>query len=53
MDNVKFGVIMTTLGMGGTLLSLWVLTLVMAALKRAFPERPETPAGETGKEAGK
>lgn len=53
MDNVKFGVIMTTLGMGGTLLSLWVLTLVMTALKRAFPERPQPPAGETGKEAGK
>ncbi|MCA1987539.1 MAG: hypothetical protein LDL07_00115 [Desulfarculus sp.] len=53
MDNIKFGVIMTTLGMGGTLVSLWLLTLVMTALKRAFPERPETPANTAGKEAGK
>lgn len=53
MDNVKFGVIMTTLGMGGTLFSLWLLTLVMSALKKAFPERPETPAGGAGKEVAK
>ncbi|MFZ5584379.1 MAG: OadG-related small transporter subunit [Thermodesulfobacteriota bacterium] len=38
MDKLDFGLTITLVGMGGTLLSLWVLTLVMKAMKRLFPE---------------
>lgn len=40
MDNLSFGVAMTLVGMGGTLASLWLLTLFMQALKRVFPRKP-------------
>ncbi|MFH1058478.1 MAG: OadG-related small transporter subunit [Pseudomonadota bacterium] len=48
MSKIDFGLTMTLVGMGGTLLSLWALTLVMKALKRLFPEK-----GAAGPEAGK
>ena len=45
MDNDKwaFGLTMMIVGMGGTFLTLWILSLVMDALKRVFPikERAE------------
>jgi hypothetical protein len=39
MDNTKwtFGLTMMIVGMGGTFLTLWVLSLVMDALKKVFP----------------
>jgi len=39
MDNAKwtFGLTMMIVGMGGTFLTLWVLGLVMDALKKVFP----------------
>jgi hypothetical protein len=40
VDNFNFGAALTLVGMGGTLLSLWLLTLVMVALKKAFPLKP-------------
>ncbi len=43
MGNWDFGVTLTLLGMGGTLFSLWLLTLVMGLMKRLFPAPP--PAG--------
>lgn len=48
VSKIDFGLTMTLVGMGGTLLSLWALTLVMKALKRLFPEK-----GQAGAEAGK
>jgi Na+-transporting methylmalonyl-CoA/oxaloacetate decarboxylase gamma subunit len=39
MDTLTFGLTMTILGMGCTLLSLWFLTLVVNLLKRFFPYR--------------
>ena len=45
LDNVTFGVTMLVRGMGGTLLTLGLLSLVMSALERLFPG-----AGEKGKE---
>ncbi|MEW5912372.1 MAG: OadG-related small transporter subunit [Thermodesulfobacteriota bacterium] len=39
MSKLDFGLTMCLVGMGGTLLSLWVLTLVMRALKKVFPVR--------------
>lgn len=39
MDNDKwaFGLTMMVVGMGGTFLTLWVLSLVMDLLKKIFP----------------
>lgn len=39
MDTLTFGITMTIVGMGGTLLSLWFLTLIINLLKRLFPHR--------------
>jgi Na+-transporting methylmalonyl-CoA/oxaloacetate decarboxylase gamma subunit len=41
MDNVTYGLTMTLLGMGGTLVSLWIISLAMNLLKRVFPHQPE------------
>ncbi len=37
MDTFTFGITMTIVGMGSTLLSLWFLTLIINLLKRIFP----------------
>ena len=39
MDNAKwtFGLTMMIVGMGGTFLTLWILSLVMDLLKKIFP----------------
>jgi len=39
MDNARwsFGLTMMFVGMGGTFLTLWVLSLVMDLLKKVFP----------------
>ena len=40
-DNYTFGLTMLICGMGGTLLTLWIMSLVMTALGRMFPEKQE------------
>jgi len=47
MDNLTFGISMIVVGMGGTLLTLWILSLLMLLLKRVFPYKKEN---ETNKE---
>jgi hypothetical protein len=37
MDNRTFGITMIVVGMGGTLLTLWILSVIMSVLKKAFP----------------
>lgn len=37
MDKWDFGLTMMIVGMGGTFLTLWVLSLVMDLLKKIFP----------------
>lgn len=37
MDNLTFGITMVIVGMGGTLLTLWILSLLMSVLKKIFP----------------
>ncbi len=37
MDNWTFGITMIVVGMGGTLLTLWILSLLMSLMKRIFP----------------
>ena len=41
MDNWTFGITMIVVGMGGTLLTLWILSLIMGVLKKAFPYKKE------------
>ncbi|MBI3935112.1 MAG: hypothetical protein HY316_10510 [Acidobacteria bacterium] len=42
-DNITFGLTMTIVGMAGTLLSLWLLSFLISALKKLFPLTPENP----------
>ena len=44
MDTWTFGLTMVVVGMGGTLLSLMLMSPIMALLKRLFPLREEKPA---------
>ncbi|MDD5167347.1 MAG: OadG-related small transporter subunit [Syntrophales bacterium] len=41
MDNFTFGVTMLVCGMGGTLVTLWIMSLVMTALGKIFPYKAE------------
>lgn len=43
MDKMTFGLTMVVVGMGGTMLSLILMSLIMALLKRIFPLRDEKP----------
>jgi hypothetical protein len=48
VNDIDFGTTMTVVGMGGTLLSLWVLTLFISALKKLFPVKQDQGAGQEG-----
>ena len=37
MDKLTFGITMLICGMGGTLLTLWIMSLVMGVLRKVFP----------------
>ena len=41
MSNLTFGITMLVVGMGGTLATLFLLTLVIRALVALFPVRPD------------
>ena len=43
MDNLTFGLTLTILGMTGTLVSLWVLSLVISLVKKIYPLEKERP----------
>jgi len=44
MDNWTFGVTVTVVGMGGTLLILWILSAAMYVLKKIYPLDDTTTA---------
>ncbi len=46
METWTFGLTLLLVGMGGTLLTLYLLTLLIGLLTRLLPVRPEKPAGE-------
>jgi len=46
VDNLTFGITMTIVGMGGTLVTLWILSILMVILKKIFP----VPRDKTGDE---
>jgi hypothetical protein len=37
MDNTTFGMTLTLVGMGGTLLTLWLISVMILLLKKIFP----------------
>jgi hypothetical protein len=41
LDNWTFGITMLVVGMGGTLLTLWILSLIMSVLRKVFPYKKE------------
>jgi hypothetical protein len=41
MDNWTFGWTLALVGMGGTMLVLWCLSLLILLLKKLFPYQPE------------
>ena len=41
MDKWAFGLTMTVVGVGGTFLTLWVLSLVIDLLEKLFPLKDE------------
>ena len=41
MDNWTFGVTMMVCGMGGTILTLWIMSLIMRLLGKIFPAKKE------------
>ncbi|MCG6876534.1 MAG: hypothetical protein LJE97_15715 [Betaproteobacteria bacterium] len=46
MDKWSFGLTMMIVGVGGTFLTLGVLSVVMGLLKKAFPLRGEEAGSE-------
>lgn len=46
MNNSVFGLAMLVVGMGGTLATLFLITLVIHALCILFPVRPEEKEGK-------
>jgi hypothetical protein len=45
MDDLTFGVIMSVVGIGGTLVSLGMLSLLIALIKKIFPYREDAGKG--------
>ena len=41
MDDVTFGVTVLIVGMGGTILTLWVMSLIMTVLMKVFPYKED------------
>ena len=44
MQNMTFGLTMTIVGVGGTFLTLWILSVVVTVLKKIFPLSAATDA---------
>lgn len=41
MSDFTFGVTMMVCGMGGTILTLWIMSLIMSLLGKLFPHKEE------------
>jgi Na+-transporting methylmalonyl-CoA/oxaloacetate decarboxylase gamma subunit len=48
MDTQTFGLTLLLVGMGGTMLTLYLLTLLIGGLTRLWPVKPEKPAAKEG-----
>jgi hypothetical protein len=48
MDTWTFGWTLALIGMAGTMLVLWILSLLILLIKKLFPYQPEEPAARKG-----
>jgi len=48
MDNWTFGWTLALIGMGGTMIVLWILSLLILLIRNIFPYRPEEAADKKG-----
>ncbi|MGE5215729.1 MAG: OadG-related small transporter subunit [Chloroflexota bacterium] len=48
MDTWTFGLTLALIGMGGTMLVLWILSLLILLMKKVFPYQPEESAAKKG-----
>ena len=46
MDKWTFGLTLLIVGVGGTFLTLWVLSLVVDVLKKIWPLQPDADAAD-------
>jgi hypothetical protein len=48
MNNLTFGISIIVVGMGGTLLTLWLFSIIMVVLKKMFPYKAENEGNKEG-----
>lgn len=48
MDNWTFGWTLALIGMGGTMLVLWILSLLILLIRKIFPYQPDASAEKKG-----
>jgi len=48
MDIWSFGLTVALVGMGGTMLVLWCLSLIVLLIKKIFPYQPQQSAAKKG-----
>jgi hypothetical protein len=48
MDTWTFGWTLALIGMGGTMLVLWILSVLILVIKKLFPYQPEDSATRKG-----
>jgi Na+-transporting methylmalonyl-CoA/oxaloacetate decarboxylase gamma subunit len=48
MDTWSFGWTLALIGMGGTMLVLWLLSLLILLIKKIFPHQPDPAAAKKG-----
>jgi hypothetical protein len=48
MDTWTFGWTLALVGMGGTMGVLWLISLIILLIKKAFPHQPENSAAKKG-----
>jgi len=48
LDNWTFGWTLALIGMGGTMLVLWLMSLMILLIRKAFPYKPEDSGAKKG-----
>jgi len=48
MDTWSFGWTLALIGMSGTMLVLWIMSLLILLIKKIFPYHPEEPPVKKG-----
>jgi Na+-transporting methylmalonyl-CoA/oxaloacetate decarboxylase gamma subunit len=48
MDTWTFGLTLAVIGMVGTMLVLWILSLLIVLMKKVFPYQPEESPAKKG-----